>query len=149
MQSKEEEKEYQKQYHIDNKEHIKEHQKQYHIDNKEHIKKYQKQYRIDNRKKYKEYCMYNKEKRRNSHIKRLYNITPEQYNELFNVQEGRCPICGKHQDDFKRPFGVDHDHKTESIRGLLCDKCNLLLGYAKDDIILLQKAIDYLNNYNE
>lgn len=39
---------------------------------------------------------------------------------------------------------VDHDHVTGTIRGLLCSKCNTLLGMAKDNIAILENAIKYL-----
>jgi hypothetical protein len=37
-------------------------------------------------------------------------------------------------------------HKTNKIRGLLCYKCNLILGFVNDDINILQSAIFYLQN---
>lgn len=73
-----------------------------------------------------------------------YGITPEQYNEMFNNQEGCCAICGRHQNNFKRALHVDHDHITNKVRGLLCVNCNAGIGNLKDDIELLEKSITYL-----
>jgi hypothetical protein len=41
-------------------------------------------------------------------------------------------------------LAVDHDHRTGRIRKLLCVRCNNILGFAADDIALLEKAIEYL-----
>ena len=41
-------------------------------------------------------------------------------------------------------FCVDHDHKTNKIRGLLCNSCNRGLGYFRDDIRMVRKAAKYL-----
>jgi hypothetical protein len=41
-------------------------------------------------------------------------------------------------------IAIDHSHITNHIRGLLCNKCNLGLGFFRDDLNLLQNAIDYL-----
>ena len=76
-------------------------------------------------------------------------MTIDQYNELFVKQEGKCIICGKHQNELKGRLYVDHDHSTGKIRGLLCKKCNLLLGYSNDDINILKGAIEYLNLINK
>lgn len=54
-------------------------------------------------------------------LKRLYGITPEQYDELFEKQNGCCAVCGRHQREFKTRLAVDHDHATGEIRGLLCN----------------------------
>ena len=73
-----------------------------------------------------------------------YNLTPEQYNQMFQEQEGRCKICSKHQIDLPRSLSVDHDHKTGKRRGILCHKCNRGLGHFKDDVGLIKTAIAYL-----
>jgi len=78
-----------------------------------------------------------------------YRISIEQYNEMAINQNNLCRICKK-QEQGKAPSGkfrdlaVDHCHKTNKIRGLLCGKCNRMLGYAKDSIEILQSAIEYL-----
>ena len=78
------------------------------------------------------------------HLKRKYGITPEQYNQMFDEQNGCCAICGKHQSEFKRIFSVEHNHTTCEVRGLTCQNCNTIIGHAHDDITILQKAIIYL-----
>jgi len=57
-----------------------------------------------------------------------YGITIEQYKKLFKIQKGCCAICGRNQLVFKNRLHVDHDHKTNKIRGLLCPGCNNGLG---------------------
>ena len=59
---------------------------------------------------------------------RLYDITVKDYNKIFQQQKGRCAICGKHQSKIRRRLDIDHDHKTEKIRGLLCSTCNTQLA---------------------
>lgn len=98
-----------------------------------------------------EYYLLNPEKRvaadRKQHLKR-YGLTPEAYNELFFKQNGRCEGCKQHQNDFNRNFAVDHDHSTGKIRGLLCVGCNLILGYAEDNSVVLLNLIKYLDSNN-
>ena len=57
----------------------------------------------------------------------LYGLKIAEYNRLFNIQNGRCAICEKHQFELKRRLDVDHDHKTGKIRGLLCNYCNKII----------------------
>ncbi len=75
-------------------------------------------------------------------------ITLEEYeegwNHFFESQDGCCAICGRHQSDFKKSLGMDHDHVTGQIRGLLCTNCNLGLGLFKDDLELFERAMGYL-----
>ena len=82
--------------------------------------------------------------RRKKRLYKNYRITPEYYNNLFIEQEGKCAICGTHQDNLKRPLAVDHNHKTKKIRGLLCINCNAGIGYLKEDYHILLKAVEYL-----
>jgi len=123
----------------------KEYAKRYYLKNKIKINKWRKGWRANNRKENKEKAI---ETNKRWNLKRKYNITLEQYNELFEKQEGKCAICGRHQTKLKRPLSVDHDHKTDEIRGLLCTKCNVIVGWyeiLKDDLELVEKILNYIN----
>lgn len=84
----------------------------------------------------------------------LYRITPAQYRLMYVAQRGRCAICrvakGIHPDDPKargtRRLGIDHNHVTGAVRGLLCtggDKtCNRIIGWLDRPALL--RAADYL-----
>jgi len=74
-----------------------------------------------------------------------YGITIETYDKMSESQNNCCAICGESRDNFKTNFAVDHNHETNEVRGLLCGKCNLILGYANDNIPILENAIKYLN----
>lgn len=50
-----------------------------------------------------------------------------------------CTICGD-----EAPLVVDHDHKTNQIRGMLCNRCNKGLGLFRDNPDLLEYARIYL-----
>lgn len=86
-----------------------------------------------------------------------FGITLEQYNGLLKSQGGVCAICKK-PETYVTKFGdikqlaVDHDHTHcpvtrgcgNCIRGLLCHRCNVAIGYFQDDVDLLKNAINYL-----
>lgn len=76
-----------------------------------------------------------------SKLKAYYGLTVEQHTEMVKVRHGRCDICTKKP---LRSLHIDHDHNTKAIRGLLCFKCNALLGFVSDDIDTLKAAIKYL-----
>jgi hypothetical protein len=82
---------------------------------------------------------YNAAKASRAHLKNRYGITPEQRQQMSDMQGGRCAICG---DEAK--LDVDHCHSGGHVRGLLCASCNQGLGHFKDDRARLQRAIDYL-----
>lgn len=63
------------------------------------------------------------------------------YQEFFIAQEGKCDICGKHQDNENRRLALDHDHETGVVRGLLCFSCNSKLGWYELNV---QAVADYL-----
>ena len=90
-----------------------------------------------------------KEKRWKRHLKYKFNITADDYNKLFLDKEGKCKICSISQLELDKKLCVDHCHKTNIIRGLLCDSCNVSIGRFNDDVNLLKNAINYLedNNY--
>jgi hypothetical protein len=79
--------------------------------------------------------------------KRKYGIDDLQMKIMLERQLHKCAICA-HPISYNT-LRVDHDHNIndpndDSVRGLLCNNCNVLLGFAKDDITILQNAIDYL-----
>lgn len=77
-------------------------------------------------------------------LKKHFNISLEQYKQMEEEQNHCCFICKIHKDNFPKKLSVDHDHTTGKIRGLLCNNCNTMLGYAKDNVYILQNAISYL-----
>jgi recombination endonuclease VII len=70
-----------------------------------------------------------------------YNMSLEQYDALLARQGGVCAICRIRSE---RPLCVDHCHRTDRIRGLLCRTCNSGLGFFNDDPALLRAATAYL-----
>ena len=84
------------------------------------------------------------ERLRRNRLKSVYGISSEDYNDLFQKQNGCCVICGKHQNEFERRLCVDHCHKTGIVRGLLCTKCNAGLGNFDEDFSRFEKAMLYL-----
>lgn len=88
-----------------------------------------------------------REKRRALNLKAKYGLTIEQYNAMLLAQNFRCEICGDPSDLATKRLVVDHDHKTDKIRSLLCDKCNLGLGSFLDEPRRLKKAIAYLRRH--
>lgn len=47
----------------------------------------------------------------------------------------------------KRSLAVDHCHKTNMVRGLLCHRCNTAIGLLNDDFTTLKSALKYLRHY--
>lgn len=82
-------------------------------------------------------------------LQRRYGITAERYGEMLAAQGGRCAICGSSDPGAGRSrLHVDHDHATGEVRGLTCNRCNLILGKAQDDAGLLREAANYLDGGN-
>lgn len=109
--------------------------KEYYKKNKEHIIK-----------KSCDWAKNNPERRKHNLLKSMYNLSIEDYNQMFEEQEGCCKVCGKYQSEVKKGLCVDHDHITSKVRGLLCQYCNSALGYANDDTEVLHNLIKYLQD---
>lgn len=83
------------------------------------------------------------------HLKHHYDITMDDYKALLADQSGLCAICGQPESALGRggavkPLAVDHNHKSGAVRGLLCHRCNSVLGNAQDDPERLEAAAQYL-----
>jgi len=85
---------------------------------------------------------------RRNHLKRKYGLTPSEADLLLIEQGGTCAICKKAHWNGKAPF-IDHDHKTEKVRGVLCNSCNMALGFLRDNIEIAQGVVEYLKKFNQ
>lgn len=88
----------------------------------------------------------NKLKKRNCEIKKCYGLTLLQVEEMKKSQDDKCAICGEKFGKSKNTH-IDHCHKTKIVRGILCQSCNLGIGFFKDDIKRLNLAINYLKKH--
>ena len=89
----------------------------------------------------------------NNRSKRMYGVSRD---EIVRIgQRDGCAVCGV-KDLPRDKWHLDHDHtccsgqKTcgDCIRGVLCNKCNIGLGYFGDSPLLLEQAARYLASYN-
>jgi hypothetical protein len=108
-------------------------------------KEYHKKYYQNNRDKFKLYARNYYNKHRNDFLVKKYGISVEGIKKIFDLQCGKCAICGtnKWTGTSKSPH-VDHDHKTNKVRGLLCGKCNQMIGLASENPVVLLSAAKYL-----
>lgn len=124
----------------------------YRADPRSHIERV-KQWQRDNRERYlarlRQWREEDPERKRRSdresHLKRKFGITQAEYDRLLRQQRGGCAICGDTRPD-GRTLHIDHDHRTGSVRGLLCLSCNQGLGQFKESPARLAMAIEYLKN---
>lgn len=80
---------------------------------------------------------------RRTRLKRLYGITPEQFDKMMQAQGGVCAVCGKPPKTLR--LNIDHDHVSKKVRGLLCFFCNKKIVGRHHDGKLLRRAADYLD----
>lgn len=80
---------------------------------------------------------------------RRYGVTAGWYDKTLEAQGMSCAVCRIHISDYTRSryFDVDHDHNTGKPRGLLCNRCNMVLGQIDDDRRLLNALNTYLKRY--
>ena len=89
-----------------------------------------------------------KSDRAKKRLERVYNITGEDYDQMLEEQNHCCAICGTDTPMGRGTWHVDHCHKTDKVRGLLCSKCNAGIGFLNEDTNTLRKAIDYLKKFD-
>jgi hypothetical protein len=94
-----------------------------------------------------------KDKQRHYSLKRHYGISLNDYAEMYRLQDGKCAICKLPEENRDRHgnvrvLAVDHDHKTGSVRELLCYACNSMLGQARDNKEVLLAAAEYVQKHS-
>lgn len=80
---------------------------------------------------------------RRAHNKRRHGLSVEEYDRLLAEYGDFCAICGCSLIRSKRCH-IDHDHRTNEIRGVLCNKCNMAIGLLRERPDLLKAAELYL-----
>ena len=101
---------------------------------------------------YPTYYEKNKEKIKTGRRNRLHGIDSTWFDAKMAEQDNKCALCRL---PFEKTPHVDHDHTCcntrwccgQCKRGLLCVDCNLGLGRLKDNIEVLERAIEYLRSY--
>jgi len=132
-------------YRQKNAERISSQRKQYREANLEMIREHGRQWRKDHIDEIKRRDLERKKKKpeRERTCKRHYGITIDDFNRMVSLQDGKCAICRL---GFlsSRNQHIDHDHKSQVVRGVLCSNCNTGLGHFKDNEDTLRAAIAYL-----
>jgi hypothetical protein len=79
-----------------------------------------------------------------------YGLAAEQFTAMLDHQDYRCAICYLPFDPEAGidAIHVDHDHATDTVRGLLCGPCNRGLGHFYDDPMRLRTAADYIERWH-
>ena len=131
----EEKKQYRRQQYLKHYEKEKLSNKKYREKNKELIREKQRKFNKEN-----------PIKRKNSMLKYQYGITLIDYNKMFEQQKGKCAICKRHQNNLTRTLSVDHNHKTNQVRALLCVTCNTDVSVVENR---LKEMLKYLNKYRK
>jgi len=132
-------------YYQKHKEKIRKRAKEYRAENVEKFKEWNRKWRLNKKMKYptldKDHDLKYKTQASERELKRKYGLTKKDVQKMQASQENHCLIC---QECFTKTPCVDHDHKTGKIRGLLCGRCNRVLGNIEENVILLRNMILYL-----
>lgn len=89
--------------------------------------------------------------RREAHLRHRYGIDLAHYEKMLSDQGGVCAVCKQppSRENTRAHWAgklcVDHCHDSTKVRGLLCNDCNLAVGYGKTEAIL-RAAADYLRD---
>jgi hypothetical protein len=87
---------------------------------------------------------YDRVLRRKTTLETIYGISLEQYEAMVARQGGLCGIC---KEKLEKSLCVDHCHTSGRVRGLLCNNCNCMLGFAQDDPSRLDAGGDFLRAF--
>lgn len=148
---------YNRDYYLANSERLKAYQREYSAKHPERCKAAHKAYRLANidrmRAQNRAYHADNAFTYWAKSILRKFGVTAVWYIETLKAQGGGCAICGgkgrclDYRTGRLRRLPVDHNHTTGKTRGILCHRCNLMVGHMEERADWLRKAADYLQQY--
>lgn len=110
---------------------------------KQYMKEYGKQYYATHPQVYKS----DPQVKRDKNYRQKYNLSLEEYEKIFEEQNGVCLLCNRPERAKNRygdlPLAVDHDHSTGVVRALLCNSCNRAFGFLDEDPMLIMALLEY------
>lgn len=104
-----------------------------------------------NRRTYVKHSESRKASARRYKICKIYGSTEAAIDELFKQQKNKCGICKLVFGSPKATKGtkphIDHCHTTGRVRGILCGRCNVLIGMALENPKILAAAAKYVGKH--
>jgi hypothetical protein len=84
--------------------------------------------------------------RRRANLESAYGLDPtkQEFQKLWDDCLGICPICKRHSRRVE--MVIEHCHKTGRVRGICCSSCNQALAGFYDNVELLRRAVDFMEN---
>lgn len=132
----------------------KQYMEEYRAKNRDKILKQRREHYAKNR----EYLLeqkrknYNPQSSKDKRLRLFYDLSLDSFNEMLKEQDEKCACCGIHVDDLpknnnqyaKKTLVVDHCHETGSVRKLLCNRCNTVIGLLEENFNTFEKIGKYL-----
>ncbi|MHB8734271.1 MAG: endonuclease domain-containing protein [Terriglobales bacterium] len=88
-----------------------------------------------------------KEYAKQYHRTERWGLSPGAYEKKLEEQGGHCALCLKIPGvDSPKSFHIDRDHKLGRLRGILCPRCNMMIGFIDNALAedgRLDRIIDY------
>jgi hypothetical protein len=117
---------------------------------REYSKQWYKRNRAKRNEQTKTYYQQNERQFRENAYRSKYGIGVEDYERMVEEQKGVCALCSKPEaakdgrSGRVRRLAVDHCHETEKVRGLLCYRCNHLIGCLGDNLEAAERLVRYM-----
>lgn len=87
---------------------------------------------------------YNALKQKDARLRKKYGMSIKDMEAMLAAQGGVCAVCKSPKPNTKDLWVIDHNHTTGRVRGVLCGRCNSMIGYSTEKLHILYGAIDYL-----
>ena len=95
----------------------------------------------------KEHYKRNRDKQVDARLKKKFGITLDQYKIKLDKQNSRCIICGRTPEENGKMLAVDHNHTLNEVRDLLCNNCNVCIGFIEKNKMDTNKLEWYLTRH--
>ena len=93
-----------------------------------------------------------RERQSSRRLERDYGLGVGEYKRMLDRQSGVCAICKNAETAGKNgkagSLSVDHNHANRNVRGLLCHRCNTMIGLSSESVEILREAANYLEKWN-